>query len=608
MSVEKLKCPKSHPVLTFSRLKYSQRDCLQPRGSKEVLCPLPGIWSWPDLCRIFGLCSSLLIFRAKISKIRLFKTRILFYPLFLEEKKGMANLFTFLLENPLRTWAKEEFWFIWSLILYSTVYIWFETGIWNGSWTGTFVPLVLPTSLKHQPVWKFGGNFMRHPVGAAEYEASASIFNDLIVTQTGFQSLIPSMAKTHLIPCSWVPSIGQGCWLEPSRDGLCWNKQMKEQVSLCKGFFIKPFHVYYQPRPGAFMKSGLLKLLQLPLGQAPVDGKECQERQKWTRGVGFGVIIQTWGMRGSALVFGHVPSLTPSLCVPQDAFVAFHNDKSLVKKYLKSLLIGELAPDQPSFETNKKVSALNSSGGNGSGFSTGGEGKQESKQESPLREHAWFCEWAGGGDGPAWTHDCPSITKSTLGSKEWAPEPQILLSSPHWDVSAPEQKQGLLTSRLFWHRAPTDRTSPPTSGAALGFLALPYHIFKVNSALILSLLTEIPFLYPQKSLLEDFRELRCSIEKMGLLRPNYFFFFLIFLHLLVLEAASWLVIWYFGISLVPFLAGMVFFTTAQVNCWQVPNAAEALGSSRWRGLMEWSRPRHCLSLDPIICLKMTSMF
>ncbi|NXS30124.1 FADS1 desaturase, partial [Pomatostomus ruficeps] len=105
-----------------------------------------------------------------------------------------------------------------------------------------------------------------------------------------------------------------------------------------------------------------------------------------------------------------------------DAFVAFHNDKSLVKKYMKSLLIGELAPDQPSFESNKK-----------------------------------------------------------------------------------------------------------------------------------------------KSLLEDFRELRCTIEKMGLLRPNYFFFILIFLHLLVLDAASWLVVWYFGISLVPFLAGMAFFTTAQIQ-------------------------------------------
>lgn len=47
------------------------------------------------------------------------------------------------------------------------------------------------------------------------------------------------------------------------------------------------------------------------------------------------------------------------LCIDlQDAFVAFHSDKALVKKYLKSLLIGELAPDQPSFESNKKVSVL----------------------------------------------------------------------------------------------------------------------------------------------------------------------------------------------------------------------------------------------------------
>uniref|UniRef100_A0A8C4UZZ8 Cytochrome b5 heme-binding domain-containing protein n=17 Tax=Neoaves TaxID=3078114 RepID=A0A8C4UZZ8_FALTI len=108
-----------------------------------------------------------------------------------------------------------------------------------------------------------------------------------------------------------------------------------------------------------------------------------------------------------------------------DAFVAFHNDKSLVKKYLKSLLIGELAPDQPSFESNKK-----------------------------------------------------------------------------------------------------------------------------------------------KSLLEDFRELRCAIEKMGLLKPNYAFFFLIFLHLLVLDAASWLVVWYFGISLAPFLVGIAFFTVIQMGWFQ----------------------------------------
>ncbi|KGL79988.1 Fatty acid desaturase 1, partial [Tinamus guttatus] len=105
-----------------------------------------------------------------------------------------------------------------------------------------------------------------------------------------------------------------------------------------------------------------------------------------------------------------------------DAFVAFHNDKALVKKYLKSLEIGELAPDQPSLESNKK-----------------------------------------------------------------------------------------------------------------------------------------------ESLLEDFRELRCDLEKKGLLKPDYIFFFLIFLHLLILDASSWLVVWYFGISSVPFFAGIALFTIAQIQ-------------------------------------------
>lgn len=42
-------------------------------------------------------------------------------------QKSTVRLFTFLLENSLRTWIKEEVWFIWHFILYSIVYIWF----WN---------------------------------------------------------------------------------------------------------------------------------------------------------------------------------------------------------------------------------------------------------------------------------------------------------------------------------------------------------------------------------------------------------------------------------------------------------------------------------------------
>lgn len=35
--------------------------------------------------------------------------------------------------------------------------------------------------------------------------------------------------------------------------------------------------------------------------------------------------------------------------------MAFHINKGLVRKYMNSLLIGELAPEQPSFEPTKNV-------------------------------------------------------------------------------------------------------------------------------------------------------------------------------------------------------------------------------------------------------------
>lgn len=52
--------------------------------------------------------------------------------------------------------------------------------------------------------------------------------------------------------------------------------------------------------------------------------------------------------------FPHCSAFSPSL---QDPFVAFHINKSLVRKYMNSLLIGELSPEQPSFEPTKNVRA-----------------------------------------------------------------------------------------------------------------------------------------------------------------------------------------------------------------------------------------------------------
>uniref|UniRef100_A0A8C9EGU5 Cytochrome b5 heme-binding domain-containing protein n=1 Tax=Pavo cristatus TaxID=9049 RepID=A0A8C9EGU5_PAVCR len=167
---------------------------------------------------------------------------------------------------------------------------------------------------------------------------------------------------------------------------------------------------------------------------------------------------------GGSRVIGHYAGQDAT-----DAFVAFHSDKALVKKYLKSLLIGELAPDQPSFESNKK-----------------------------------------------------------------------------------------------------------------------------------------------KSLLEDFRKLRCTVEKMGLLNPDSTFFSLIFLHLLVLDAASWLTVWYFGISLVPFLIQMGWFQHDLGHCsvfrkpkWNhllqiiVINTLKGLPASWWNHLHNQHHAKpNCFRKDP----------
>lgn len=70
-------------------------------------------------------------------------------------------------------------------------------------------------------------------------------------------------------------------------------------------------------------------------------------------------------MVGRRMAFGANPArvqgtgsltihLAPNL---QDPFVAFHINKDLVKKYMNSLLIGELSPEQPSFEPTKNVRA-----------------------------------------------------------------------------------------------------------------------------------------------------------------------------------------------------------------------------------------------------------
>lgn len=49
-------------------------------------------------------------------------------------------------------------------------------------------------------------------------------------------------------------------------------------------------------------------------------------------------------------------SLTTCFSASQDAFRAFHLDLDFVGKFLKPLLIGELAPEEPSLDRGKSVS------------------------------------------------------------------------------------------------------------------------------------------------------------------------------------------------------------------------------------------------------------
>lgn len=75
---------------------------------------------------------------------------------------------------------------------------------------------------------------------------------------------------------------------------------------------------------------------------------------------------------------------------------------------------------------------------------------------------------------------------------------------------------------------------------------------------------------PQKALTDEFRELRATVERMGLLKANHLFFLLYLLHILLLDVAAWLILWIFGTSLVPFFLCTVLLCTVQVSAFGIP--------------------------------------
>lgn len=74
-----------------------------------------------------------------------------------------------------------------------------------------------------------------------------------------------------------------------------------------------------------------------------------------------------------------------------------------------------------------------------------------------------------------------------------------------------------------------------------------------------------PSVEPTKNemLVKDFRELHATVERMGLLEPNQLFFFLLLAHILLLDTAAWLILFYFGTSLLPFVFSLLVLTTSQ---------------------------------------------
>ncbi|XP_039209099.1 acyl-CoA (8-3)-desaturase-like isoform X3 [Crotalus tigris] len=142
----------------------------------------------------------------------------------------------------------------------------------------------------------------------------------------------------------------------------------------------------------------------------------------------------------------------------------------------------------------------------------------------------------------------------------------------------PPQERWLVIDRKVYDVSRFYRRHPGGSRTIASFAGQdatdPFTAFHVDktlvrkhmaSLLIGELAPDQPSFEPSKNklLVEDFRELVSTVEKMGLFKPNQFFFFLMLLQILLLDAAGWFVMWYFGTSITPFLIATLCLTFAQ---------------------------------------------
>nr|AEY94454.1 fatty acid desaturase 1 [Scyliorhinus canicula] len=118
-------------------------------------------------------------------------------------------------------------------------------------------------------------------------------------------------------------------------------------------------------------------------------------------------------------------------------------------------------------------------------------------------------------------------------------------------------------ARVIGHYAGQDATDPFTA----------FHIDKtlvnkyLKSLLIGELAPDQPSLesWKSKPATDDFRELRALVERTNLLKPNKLFFAGLLVHLLLLDIAAWLTLWYFGTSLLPFLISTALLAIVQAQ-------------------------------------------
>nr|XP_056707964.1 acyl-CoA (8-3)-desaturase-like [Euleptes europaea] len=173
----------------------------------------------------------------------------------------------------------------------------------------------------------------------------------------------------------------------------------------------------------------------------------------------------------------------------------------------------------------------------------GQEGRQEGRQEG------------GGGSTFTWEEVGLRTGRVRPHRERW-----LVIDRKVYDVSRfHERHPG--GSRVIRHYAGQDATDAFTA----------FHLDKnqvskyLKPLLIGELAPDQPNSEPNKNqlIVEDFRKLRSTVEEMGLLKPNCLFFFLTFLHIVLLDIGAWLTIWYFGSSLVPFLISVTLFATAQ---------------------------------------------